>query len=317
MKRKILLQLVVPLLGLCVLFLLMTLDPTQTGRTTETVELSVILRESSPDAFAAARQGMEQAAADLDAELRVLTLTSDNSAEEQRELLGREVDGGADGVVLVPTDRQTLTAAVEKAVSRVPVVTMETKMASAGACVSVDNAALGAALARAALNGAGVGDRVLLIDSLPGDTGISERLSAAAGVLEQEQRVVRVCAPGAQQRLEDVLPGVLRTERPALVIAFEPSALETAEKTVQTMSSPPLLYGMGATSAIAAGLEQGWITAIAAQNEFAAGYLAVAAAVQAVHKMPTQTVKPLEFSILRREHMYDSDSQKLLFPVTR
>lgn len=320
MKRKVLLQLVVPLLGLCVLFLLMTLDPVQTRYPAEPLELSVLLRESDATSYTAARQGMEQAAADLDVELRFLTLATANSAQEQQELLAREVDGGADGVVLVPAEREALSAAVERLSGRAAVVTLETDLSAAGAkgCISVDNAALGTALAQAALNGAVAGDTVLLLDSVGGGTGVQDRLAAAVEVLEREGRVVRVCRPASEgQSLADALEESLRKWHPALVMAFEPAALETAQWAVQTMESPPLLYGMGATSTIVAGLEQGWITAIAAQNEFAAGYLAVAAAVRSIEKTPAQMVAPLEFSILRRENMYEADSQKLLFPVTR
>ena len=38
MKRKVMLQLVVPLLGLCVLFLLLAMEPEQSRKGTELVE---------------------------------------------------------------------------------------------------------------------------------------------------------------------------------------------------------------------------------------------------------------------------------------
>ena len=102
------------------------------------------------------------------------------------------------------------------------------------------------------------------------------------------------------------------------MLAFEPGALETAASVLEQMEGPaPLLYGSGATNTIAYALEQGWITAIAAQNEFAAGYLAVEAAVEASRKVARTEVEPMEFSIVRKENMYDPANQKLLFPVTR
>ena len=45
MKRKVIWQLVVPLLGLCVLFLLLAMEPTDVQTRQEPVEISVILRE--------------------------------------------------------------------------------------------------------------------------------------------------------------------------------------------------------------------------------------------------------------------------------
>ena len=56
------------------------------------------------------RQGMEQAAVDLNAELRFLTPAGD-SAAEQTELLSREAETGTDAVVLIPADREALAEA--------------------------------------------------------------------------------------------------------------------------------------------------------------------------------------------------------------
>ena len=320
MKRKVMLQLVVPLLGLCVLFLLLAMEPEQSRRGTELVEVSVVLRQEDTTLWATARQGMEQAAADLGAELRILTLDSAGSAEEQVSLLQQEVSGGAGVLVLVPADTDVLGSTVEELSGQVPVVTMETNMTDRGACafVGMDNAALGQALGEAALNGAGAGETVLLVDSVPGANGVTQRLTEASAVLERAGRTVRICRAEAGQSLSEALAAAVGRDRPALLLAFEAGALEAAAGVLEQMEQdPPLLYGAGATNTIAYALEQGWITAIAAQNEYAAGYLAVEAAVQAARKLPRKTVEPMEFSIVRRENMYNPAHQKLLFPVTR
>lgn len=316
MKRKVLLQLVVPLLSLCVLFLLLATDPARPRRPAAPTQVSVILREADGSSWPAARQGMEQAAADFGAELRFLTLTQRNDTQEQQLLLERELQNGAAGIVLVPTDRAAMAEAVAQAAAQATVITLETDMTAAGAhaYVGVDNTALGDALGRAALNGVEAGERVLLIASTPGDTGVAQRLAAAAALLEQEGRTVHTCTPIAEQSLETALTAALIASRPQLVLAFEAPALETAARLIQGRRSQPLLYGMGATGAVAAYLEQGDITAIAAQNEFSAGYLAVEAACQPSRRLPPE---PLEFSLIRKETMYQPEKQKLLFPVNR
>ena len=78
----------------------------------------------------------------------------------------------------------------------------------------------------------------------------------------------------------------------------------------------PLLYGCGSTSGIAAALEKGRVTAITAVNVFSAGYLAVEAAAALARHEDWTAAAPVAFSIVRQETMYDSDNQKLLFPVT-
>ena len=182
MKRRTILQLgVLVLLGMGVLFSLMTFD--QAGRRDpELLEVSVIIREADNTGWSAARQGMEQAAADLGAELRFLTLSEPDSVEEQRSLLAREVEGGADAVVLVPADAQALGPDVARAAAGAAVVTMEADLAASGAkaCITVDNAALGTALAKQILRDIPQGSGVLLVDLTPGNTGVGLRLDEAA-----------------------------------------------------------------------------------------------------------------------------------------
>lgn len=317
MKHKVIWQLVVPLLGLCVLFMLLATEPAKVQARQEPVEISVILRETENGTGSATRQGMEQAAMDLNVELRVLTLSRENDAEEQRDLLEREVASGADGVLLIPADREVLSEAVETAANTV--LTMETDMSQDGASgyISVDNDALGRMLGDIALNGAPEGSSVLLLSGVSEATGISDRLTAAQEVLEAAGRKVYRCVLRPEESLESVLEGELAALAPAAVVAFDTSTLERTALVLREKESAPLLYGAGASAAIAAYLEQGAVTAVVARNEFAAGYLAVEALVEVISNHADVTAPPLSFSVVRKENMYDPENQKLLFPVTR
>ena len=106
MKHKVIWQLVVPLLGLCVLFMLLATEPAKVQARQEPVEISVILRETENGTWSATRQGMEQAAMDLNVELRVLTLSRETTPKSSGTWLEREVASGADGVLLIPADRR-------------------------------------------------------------------------------------------------------------------------------------------------------------------------------------------------------------------
>ena len=251
---------------------------------------------------------------DLNVELRFLTPSEDNGAAEQAQLLQREAED-AEAIVLIPADRETLGDAVSAAAEKTTLVTVETDMSAWGAAasVSMDHRALGEALGAAALNGVPAGETVLLLDSLPGDNGVRESLNAARAVLEEAGRQVRIGAWGADSASLDDAAGA---ERPSAVIAFEASALADMAELARGEKRFPLLYGCGSTPAIAAALEKGRVTAIAAVNAYSAGYLAVeATAALARHERWTD-VPSVAFSVVRKETMYDSDNQKLLFPVT-
>ena len=314
MSRKAWLQLVLPLIGLSILFCLLAFAPGEKHHQPPLLELSVILRDGD-GAVSTMRKGMEQAAQDLNVELRFLIPAEDNSAVQQAQLLEREVAGAASAVLLIPADREALGDAVSAAAGKTTLVTVETDMTAWGAAASItmDHQELGAALGAAALNGVPEGGTVLLLDSLPGDNGIRERMEAAKAVLERGGRQARVYKWDPDTTS---LPDILRIERPRAIIAFEAAALADVAELSRGEDTFPLLYGCGSTASIAAALEKGRVTAITAVNVFSAGYLAVEAAAALARHEDWTAAAPVAFSIVRQENMYDSDNQKLLFPVT-
>ena len=314
MSRKAWLQLVLPLIGLSILFCLLAFAPGEKHHQPPLLELSVILRDGD-GAVSTMRKGMEQAAQDLNVELRFLIPAEDNSAVQQAQLLEREVAGAASAVLLIPADREALGDAVSAAAGKTTLVTVETDMTAWGAAASItmDHQELGAALGAAALNGVPEGGTVLLLDSLPGDNGMRERMEAAKAVLERGGRQARVYKWDPDTTS---LPDILRIERPRAIIAFEAAALADVAELSRGEDTFPLLYGCGSTASIAAALEKGRVTAITAVNVFSAGYLAVEAAAALARHEDWTAAAPVAFSIVRQETMYDSDNQKLLFPVT-
>ena len=301
MSRKVLLQLVLPLIGLSVLFWLLAFAPGDKHHQPALLEMSVILRDGDGN-VSAMRKGMEQAAKDLNVELRFLTPAEDNSAVEQVQLLEHEVSGAAPAILLIPADREALGEAVSAAAGKTTLVTVESDMTAWGAdaSISMDHQALGEALGKAALNGVPFGGTVLLLDSLPGDNGIRERMEATKALLEEST----------------AFANILRIERPKAVIAFEAAALTEMAELSRGEEAFPLLYGCGSTASIAAALEKGRVTAIAAVNVFSAGYLAVEAAAKLARHESWTGASSVGFSVVRQETMYSSDNQKLLFPVT-
>lgn len=270
-------------------------------RETPLLSLSVMLRDTDSSGWTIARQGMEQAADELGAELRFLTLTAANDSGEQADILLREIDSGAAALVAVPADPAALSAALDSWLVICPTVTLESPMEGAAGTVSPDNALLGAELARALLEDWDGGE-VILLDTAGTVTGVTDRLKAAEAVLT---------AAGVPVQPAEALP---EGEDAKWVMAFEPSATQRAAERKEAEGRDFALYGVGTATAITARLERGSIAAMAAWSDYAAGYLAVRRAAGAA-RGEEGTVSPLPFSVLRGEDIYAPENQKLLFPV--
>lgn len=269
-------------------------------RKEQLLSLSVMLRDTDSSGWTVAREGMEQAADELGAELRFLTLTSANDSAEQETLLLREIEDGAAALVAVPADPASLSAALDRWLVVCPTVTLESPMEGAAGVVSPDNALLGEKLAGALLEDWDGGE-VLLLDTAGRCAGVAARLAAAEETLVAE---------GVSVRRE----AELSEEPPRWVMAFEPAATQKTAEKREAEGRDFSLYGVGSAAAVTAQLERGNVAAIAAWSDYAAGYLAVRRAVNAV-RGTGGTLSPLPFSILREEDIYAPENQKLLFPI--
>lgn len=297
------------ILGVAVILSLVLPQFSQNREPDPPLSLSVLLRDTDSSLLGNARLGMEQAADELDAELRFLTLSSPNDSAEQAELLRRELEGGADGIIISPTAPTQLAQVLEGFDRPCPVVCLESDMPWAAGVIAPDNSQLGQALAQAVIDD-WTGGTVLLLDTAGDCTAVLERLFAAQRALDDAGIPTHLQTAGADV-LAEQLPDLLSESGSRWVMAFEPSATLAA---AEAGTGCPL-YGVGANAAIAARMEQGDIIAAGVWSDYAAGYLAVAQTIAAIGKEPLSPT-PLTFSILREEDIYEPENQKLLFPVT-
>lgn len=299
-KKSNLIQIgILAVLGLAVVLSLVVPQLFRGRGTPQLLSLSVLLRDTDSSGWTAARQGMEQAADELGAELRFLTLSTANDSAEQESLLLREIEGGAAALVVVPADPEAPNDDLRRWMPVCPIVTLESPMEGAADVVAPDNAALGRRLAEALLEDWDGGE-VLLLDTAGRCTGVTDRLAAAEETL---------AAAGIPSRRSEYLE-----DGAAWVMAFEPAATQRAAERKEAEGRTFALYGVGTATAITAQLERGTIAAMAAWSDYAAGYLAVRRAVNAARGEEGEA-GPLPFSILRGEDIYAPENQKLLFPI--
>ena len=115
-KRNTVIQLAIltVLGGAVILTMLLPRLPSQQAAA-PLVEISVILRESDSSLWSSARLGMDRAAGELGAELRVLTLARTNDSGDQLAVLRREIGQQSDALVVVPADPAGLARSLAEA----------------------------------------------------------------------------------------------------------------------------------------------------------------------------------------------------------
>lgn len=267
------------------------------------VEISILLRQGDSEVFSTARQGMEQAAEDLGAELRFLTLEAEDDGISQVELLRRQAEMDVDAAVVIPADCTALEQLLDDW-QGLPVVTLESQVAGAQAFVGIDDEAVGRMLAQQVAGSCPASGRVLLADAFPGCAGPSRRLESAKQTLKTAGFAPEVCSELTVEALEGA----------AAVLCFEPVSLEQAAALAAQCEAAPLVYGAGMSASVVASLETGGIAAAIAWSDYAAGYLAVSQAAAAARGEQAES-QTLPVTLVKEGETYDKDHQKLLYPV--
>lgn len=297
------------ILGVSLLFVILSLTLTELpgGSSRESpLEISVLIHDSDATLWSGFRLGAEEAARSYGSDLRFIIPAAPSGHDKQEALAQKELQQGADALIVSSLAPDRLAAALEQEEGNTPVFYIDSSPAGGGVTLSPDNYALGTALA-ATLVEDRAGGKIFLLNSAGEREGIRQRQLGCEDTLKQA----------------GVSYSLLRTESLAqaladgagVLICLEQTTTLLAARQLEEYGSQAAIYGTGSVAELAAYLEMGTITALAAWSEYAAGYLAVQCAVEAVDGTARQP-DFLQFTVIREGTMYEPDNQKLLFPFS-
>ena len=145
------------LLILLVITILSSYGVLNDGVGAEVHRVSVIVSDSGNDRWTALHQGMEQAASDYDIDLKYVSTVEFASVEEEIALIWRELDNGAEGVIVQMDSSQGIEQEMENISAQAAVMLLETDILPSDvyAFSGPDNVALGTALAEAIVSDCG------------------------------------------------------------------------------------------------------------------------------------------------------------------
>lgn len=283
-------------------------------------KISVITRESSSEAIVNLQQGLEQAADDMDVEMSILTLTEQNSAEEQQKLIEREINGGAQAIVIMPIEWEELQKTIEQAVEKVPVIYMGSSIqgGSVSAVVLGQDKEMGKELGKKIFVKGVFNKKILLLESSIRCDSINKRKEGLLSMLENRaDSIIKYPFEISDTAIQN-LETVIQQTQPDIVIALEPTVLDIAAETVQRLSKQNIMvYGFGMTTKTLSYIEKDEITAAIIQNDFNLGYLSIRTAMEILHRIEKKEGGMIDYAFVNKGNMYTKENQRLLFPFVR
>lgn len=277
------------------------------------VDISVVVYGSTEERWEAFRQGVDQAASDLDAAVNFVILSGTNDVEEQTEQMENEVENGTEGMVAAVTDSKGMADYITRTANIVPIVLVESGIYGdeSVSCVAANAYEMGKELACQVTEGTGKEVPIYIIRTGENRNSQRDRLAGFRdGCAEAGRLVKQVLYPNRES-----MKRVLESGEEAALAAIDDLPLEMTVNVIGGTQDNLKVYGIGSSKQIVFALDQGLIEGIVFQNEFNMGYEAVDILVQKIRKGGASEPMEIDFHQAVGATLHEPENERLLYPL--
>lgn len=289
------------------------------GMTKEVHRVSVIVSDSGNDRWTALHQGLEQAANDYDIDLNFVSTVEFATVEEELAVIYRELDNGAEGVIVQMDSSMDIEQEMEEIANRAAIMLLETDVfpEDVYAFGGPDNVGLGLALAEAIKEDFGDTLNAKTVGILCGNQeqlAMQERLQGVCeGIDETGAQVVWIFDSTDESDVDTILCDGTAD----IVVALDNSETELMVDCMQG-ETESVLYGIGCSEKAVYYLDKGVIRTLVVPNEFNMGYQSMEAIANQLRYHLTKSENcQVDYLVVDRMNLYDEDNQKILFPIVQ
>lgn len=312
--------------GLLILVLVITIVWTSVGMLgvnmeEKTYNVSVIVNDSNNDRYIAMREGLEQAAKDNNIQINYVSTSVLVNEKEESALIQREVENGADGIVVQLISSENTYEVFDNLESSVAVMLLETDSKAEGmyALTAPDNMKIGQLLAQAVADDYKKNITDKKIGILCGNQkqlSMQQRLKSVEETLQKNGAQVAWTLLSSQELEEkqkkdpiDILITLGNDETEA---AVDYLLSESGYK--RTFS----IYGEGCSEKAVYYLDKGVISALVVPNEFNMGYQSIyEISKQLKYRLSSADSTVVDSLLVDKDNLYDEENQKILFPIVQ
>ena len=308
--------------GLIVAFitiiLLLTNNPAKGQETADHV--SMIVYGDDPERWENMREGAGLVCADLDAEISLITMLSETDAEEQKEIMAREVEDGADALIVAACDSKEIKEYVDSEKFRIPVIFVETveSLPDGKTDIAPDDYMMGYELGEEMLeNESDIVSVAIVSENTRRDSVALREKGFRDAVDKGKVGKVINWARNEYENNADTRMFIQRaivSEAADVIVTFDNSTTDALIDALTNLNMNRKVYSISTSNKAVYNLYNRDLKALLYPDEFSMGYLAAMYALDRSDAKKKYSGKEIEYRIVRKENMYDEDNQKLLFP---
>ena len=288
----------------------------------EAKKVSLIVYGSDVRRWENLMQGAELAAGECGASVSLVTINSENDYADQIEKIKREVENGADALMIAAADSARIGEFIDSAKIKIPVVFVETGIISKDEqiCISAPNYDMGYALGKEICEKENPIVKVAIVSDGTQRNSISERergvrdaITDYAGSVVTWQR---------NQNEENLLPRVflqreLVSEAVDVIVTLDNTMSESMMDALNNLIKTSKVYSVSTSQQSVYYLDQKKIKALTYQSEFGIGYIGAKYVLDRRNAQKKYSKENILFRVIDKDEMYDYDNQTLLFPFVK
>lgn len=287
-------------------------------------QISVITQCGNDEKWKIALQGMEQAANEMNAEIKFISLTGDNCIQEQINAIENEIKtNNSDALIISVSDSIKMKNSIENIIEKIPIILIETNIYTNKNInyISCNNYKLGKSLAEEVYSSGITRNNIAIITTDNMKNNIEERKNGFIEIIKNTKNNISFYEiPSQKDKSIEFMKNLLINPKIDCIIALDTEELEMLGNIKSELKAnkenTSEIYGIGNSSKIVYYLEDGIIDAIGVQNEYNMGYLSIYDTINIIkNKKPTNY--EIDFKVINVHNMYSEENEKILFPFVK
>ena len=285
-------------------------------------KVSVILENAGDSQWSALKYGLKMAAEEEGIELAVVDVEEGLDAEAQKKVFEREIEDGADALIVQPVLDKNDQEVLKKIEKRVPVMLVGYEAEKGETrydlpVIKEDNYEMGQALAEEMLKdfeGNIEEKKIGLLLASTDSNMLSSRECGFKDALEDKNANI------LELSLDSLLDREENTESKVdIVIALDDSNLTAiGEYLASSQPHGELLYGIGQSTEAIYYLDKGIAECVVVPDEFNVGYQSLSEVARKLdHYFENMKKQTLSYSVIRKETLFSKENQELLLTMSQ
>ena len=285
-------------------------------------KVSVILENAGDSQWSALKYGLKMAAEEQGIELAVVDVEEGLDAEAQKKVLEREIEDGADALIVQPVLDKNDQEVLKKIEKRVPVMLVGYEAEKGETrydlpVIKEDNYEMGQALSEEMLKdfeGNIEEKKIGLLLASTDSNMLSSRECGFKDALEDKNANI------LELSLDSLLNREENTESKVdIVIALDDSNLTAiGEYLASSQPHGELLYGIGQSTEAIYYLDKGIAECVVVPDEFNVGYQSLSEVARKLdHYFENMKKQTVSYSVIRKETLFSKENQELLLTMSQ